>query len=34
MTLFHLAAPDEALFGQVLASYFDGMPDPATEQLI
>ncbi len=33
MTLFRLAAPDEALFGQVLASYFDGMPDPATEQL-
>jgi uncharacterized protein (DUF1810 family) len=34
MTLFHRAAPDEALFGQVLASYFDGMPDPATEQLV
>jgi uncharacterized protein (DUF1810 family) len=33
MTLFRLADPDEALFGQVLASYFDGMPDPATEQL-
>ncbi len=33
MTLFRLAAPDEALFGQVLASYFDGLPDPATEQL-
>jgi uncharacterized protein (DUF1810 family) len=34
MTLFHRAAPDEALFSQVLVSYFDGMPDPATEQLI
>lgn len=34
MTLFQRAAPDEALFGQVLASYFDAMPDPATEQLI
>ena len=34
MTLFHRAAPDEALFSQVLDSYFDGMPDPATEQLI
>ena len=33
MTLFRLADPDEALFGQVLAGYFDGMPDPATEQL-
>ena len=34
MTLFHRAAPDEALFSQVLTAYFDGMPDPATEQLI
>ena len=34
MTLFHRAAPDEALFGQVLAGYFDGMADPATDQLI
>ncbi len=33
MTLFHLVAPEESLFGDVLASYFDGMPDPATEQL-
>ncbi len=32
MTLFARAAPEEAVFGQVLARYFDGMPDPATEQ--
>jgi uncharacterized protein (DUF1810 family) len=34
MTLFHLAAPDEALFGQVLERYFEGVPDPATEALL
>jgi uncharacterized protein (DUF1810 family) len=34
MTLFHLAAPAEALFGQVLDHYFAGVPDPATEALL
>jgi uncharacterized protein (DUF1810 family) len=34
MTLFHLAAPDEPLFGQVLKRYFDGVPDAATEALL
>jgi uncharacterized protein (DUF1810 family) len=30
MTLFAGAAPDEPLFGDVLARYFGGEPDPAT----
>ena len=34
MTLFMLAAPGQALFGRVLALYFDGLPDPMTERLI
>jgi uncharacterized protein (DUF1810 family) len=34
MTLFHLAAQDEAVFGNVLDRYFAGVPDPATEALI
>jgi uncharacterized protein (DUF1810 family) len=34
MTLFMRAAPGEPAFGQVLAQYFDGVPDPATEQRI
>jgi uncharacterized protein (DUF1810 family) len=34
MTLFHLAAPDEPPFGQVLDRYFDGVADPATEALL
>jgi uncharacterized protein (DUF1810 family) len=32
MTLFARAAPDEPVFGQVLDRYFDGRPDPATEE--
>src|SRR4051794_1332918 len=32
MTLFARAAPDEPLFGEVLARYFDGVADPATLQ--
>ncbi|MFI6263107.1 DUF1810 domain-containing protein [Micromonospora sp. NPDC051006] len=32
MTLFRHAAPDETLFQRVLDKYFDGMPDPASEQ--
>ena len=31
MTLFHRAAPDEPLFGQVLDRYYDGVADPATD---
>jgi uncharacterized protein (DUF1810 family) len=34
MTLFHRAAPDEALFTQVLDRYYDGVPDPATDSLL
>jgi uncharacterized protein (DUF1810 family) len=32
MTLFAQAAPEEAVFAQVLDRYFDGMADPATVQ--
>ena len=31
-TLFLRADPGEPVFGQVLAQYFDGRPDPATDQ--
>jgi uncharacterized protein (DUF1810 family) len=34
MTLFARAAPDQALFGQVLSRYFDGVPDLATDRLL
>jgi uncharacterized protein (DUF1810 family) len=34
MTLFLRAAPGEAVFGQVIDRYFDGEPDPATDQRI
>ncbi len=34
MTLFHRAAPDEALFRQVLDRFYGGVPDPATDALI
>ncbi len=34
MTLFHRAAPEEPVFGQVLAQYFDGQADPATDRLL
>ena len=34
VTLFMHAAPQEPVFGQVLDRYFDGIPDPATEQRI
>ena len=34
MTLFARAAPGEPVFGQVLDQYFDGRPDPATEERI
>jgi uncharacterized protein (DUF1810 family) len=34
MTLFMRATSDEPLFGYVLDRYFDGSPDPATDQLL
>ena len=34
MTLFRLAAPGESVFRDVLDRYFDGVPDPATDQLL
>jgi uncharacterized protein (DUF1810 family) len=34
MTLFLRADPQAAVFEQVLAKYFEGVPDPATEQLL
>lgn len=34
MTLFRRAAPEEAVFGQVLDHWFDGMPDTDTERLL
>ncbi len=34
MTLFHRAAPDDPLFGQVLTRFFDGIPDHATDALL
>jgi uncharacterized protein (DUF1810 family) len=32
VTLFHRAAPGEPVFGQILSQYFDGRPDPETDQ--
>ena len=34
VTLFLRAGPDEAVFGDVLARYFDGQPDAATDERI
>jgi uncharacterized protein (DUF1810 family) len=34
MTLFLRAAPEEPLFAAVLAQYFEGVPDVATERLL
>ncbi len=34
MTLFMRAAPGEPLLRQVLSQYFDGLPDPATDQRV
>jgi uncharacterized protein (DUF1810 family) len=34
MTLFMRAAGDEPLFGEALDRYFDGRPDPSTDQRI
>lgn len=33
MTLFDLAAPQEAVFGEALQQYFDGMPNDRTRAL-
>jgi uncharacterized protein (DUF1810 family) len=33
-TLFHRADPDQPVFADVLARFFDGQPDPATDQRI
>ena len=32
LTLFAHAAPDEPIFGEALARYFEGEPDPMTER--
>jgi uncharacterized protein (DUF1810 family) len=32
MTLFHRAAPGEAVFREVLDRFFGGIPDPATDE--
>jgi uncharacterized protein (DUF1810 family) len=34
MTLFHRADPEQPLFGAVLAQYFGGRADPATDRLL
>jgi uncharacterized protein (DUF1810 family) len=34
MTLFHRAAPDDPLFGDVLARFYGGVPDPRTDALL
>jgi uncharacterized protein (DUF1810 family) len=34
MTLFLRADPQLAVFAQVLAQYFEGLPDPATDRLL
>lgn len=34
ITLFALAAPQEPLFADALAKYFDGKPDPKTVELL
>lgn len=34
MTLFLRAAPGETIFKAVLADFFDGQPDPATDSLL
>jgi uncharacterized protein (DUF1810 family) len=34
MTLFHRAAPDEAVFREVLERYYSGVPDPATDAIL
>jgi uncharacterized protein (DUF1810 family) len=34
VTLFARAAPGDPLFGELLASYFDGVPDARTEAIV
>ncbi len=34
MTLFQLVLPKDPLFAQVLERFYDGVPDPATEEIV
>ena len=34
MTLFHRAAPDDAVFAEVLARFYEGAPDRSTDALL
>ncbi|MFL5770853.1 MAG: DUF1810 domain-containing protein [Chloroflexota bacterium] len=34
MTLFHRAAPDEAIFGDVIERFYGGRPDAMTDQIL
>jgi len=34
MTLFHRAAPEEAMFSDVLARFYDGVVDGSTDKLL
>jgi uncharacterized protein (DUF1810 family) len=34
MTLFHRAKPDEPVFADVLNRFYDGIPDPRTDELL
>ena len=34
MTLFHRAAPDESVFGDVLDRFYGGAPDQATDAIL
>lgn len=34
LTLFSRAAPEEAIFQQILDQYFEGLPDPATDEIL
>jgi uncharacterized protein (DUF1810 family) len=34
MTLFLRANPEESVFREVLSTYFEGLPDPATDRLL
>lgn len=34
MTLFHRAAPEDPLFADVLARFYGGVPDPATDDIL
>ena len=34
MTLFHRADPDDPVFRNMLETFYDGIPDPATDRLL